>query len=398
MSVQKPMLRRQSLLVAVFLCIELLDEIVDGLSSAAWPLIREDLDLNYIELGLLFSIPNFVAYVVEPPIGLLGDAWRRFALIALGGLTYATSMVMFAGATNFHWMLAAMALMYPASGTFVSLSQSSMMDVMPDDRERGMVIWTVAGSIGVAAGPLLLAGAIALGATWRDAYLLVGAVAFVLTAALWLTRPPQAARKQRAPFGEVARSAWTAVREPNVLRWLGLLAAADLLLEVFVGFLALYFVDSVGGSVAVGALAVTIWTVAALSGEASLIALLRRFDGLAIVRRSAVVVTLLLIVFLLIEGATPKLVLLGFIGLFSAGWYSIMKAQYFDTMADRTGVAMAVSAAIIPIQGALPAAVGFVAEYWGLQTALWIVLLAPLAIVVFARPPAKEPPTLHDAS
>jgi hypothetical protein len=53
----------------------------------------------------------------------------------------------------------------------------------------------------------------------------------------------------------------------EVLRWLLLLELADLLLDVFVAFLALYLVDDVGVSVTTGGLAVAAWTGFGLVGS-----------------------------------------------------------------------------------------------------------------------------------
>ena len=44
-----------------FLAIELLDELVFGAREAAWPLIRTDLDLTYLQIGVLLSVPAAVA-------------------------------------------------------------------------------------------------------------------------------------------------------------------------------------------------------------------------------------------------------------------------------------------------------------------------------------------------
>lgn len=385
MSFAKAVSRRQGpLLVAVFLCIEFLDEVVDGLSGAAWPLIREDLSLSYTEIGLLLSVPALVAHLVEPPIGLLSDIWRRFAIIALGGFAYATAMMMYAGAADFAGLMAAMVLMYPASGTFVSLSQSSLMDVMPEAHERGMVIWTIAGSVGVAAGPLCLAGALALGFGWRSVYAAIGCAAMVMAVAVWLVRPraPQAAAEERPGPATLFADAWAAIRQGGVLRWLAALAVVDLLLQVFVGFLALYFVDEAGATATMAAVAVTVWSVMALIGEAALLLLLKRFDGLSIVRRSAWLVAILLPSFLLVASPAAKLALVGLLALFSAGWYSIVKAQFFGAMRGRSGTAMALSSVFGPIEGLAPAIVGFVAEHAGLGTALWVVMLAPLGLIV----------------
>jgi hypothetical protein len=50
----------------VLLAIELLDELVFGAREAAWPAIREELDLSYAEIGLLLSVPMYSSAVLEP--------------------------------------------------------------------------------------------------------------------------------------------------------------------------------------------------------------------------------------------------------------------------------------------------------------------------------------------
>ena len=204
--------RRASALLAIFLCIELLDEVVDGLMGAAWPLIRHDLALSYVEIGLLLTVPSLVAHVVEPAVGLLADGKRRFAAIALGGCAFATAMILVAGATSFLYVLAALVVFYPASGTFVSLSQSSLMDLRPDDEERNMVLWTVAGGLGVALGPILLGFALWADGSWRDVFLVVGALSLGATVAVWLLRPRRAFVVEDDDEPHVLRRAWHAVR------------------------------------------------------------------------------------------------------------------------------------------------------------------------------------------
>ncbi|MGD0879324.1 MAG: hypothetical protein ABSA01_14430 [Anaerolineales bacterium] len=54
-----------------FLLIELLDELVFGVNQAAWPLIRTDLRLSYLQIGLLLSVPGVVSAVLEPLLGSL---------------------------------------------------------------------------------------------------------------------------------------------------------------------------------------------------------------------------------------------------------------------------------------------------------------------------------------
>ena len=149
-------------LMLTLLVIEFIDEFIYGAREAAWPLIRDDLSLSYIQVGVLLSAPNLVANVVEPFFGILGDVWRRRALILGGGVVFAAALALTAVSNSFSLILAAFILFHPASGAFVSLSQATLMDANPDRHEHNMARWTLAGSIGVVTGALALGA----GAAW----------------------------------------------------------------------------------------------------------------------------------------------------------------------------------------------------------------------------------------
>ena len=77
------------------------------------------------------------------------------------------------------------------------------------------------------------------------------------------------------------------LRRRDVVRWLTLLQFSDLMLDVLHGFLALYFVDVVGLSGGGAALAILVWTGIGLLGDAAMIPLLERVEGVRYVRASA---------------------------------------------------------------------------------------------------------------
>ena len=77
-----------------------------------------------------------------------------------------------------------------------------------------------------------------------------------------------------------------------------------------------------------------------------------------------------------------KLVVLGFLGFFNAGWYSILKAQLYSTMPERSGLAITVNN-ISGIAGAvIPFSLGVVAQYFGLSLSMWLLLLGPIALII----------------
>ena len=140
----------------IYLLIEFLDELVFGVGEIAWPLIRDDLNLTYTQIGLLLSLPGIIAAFIEPFIGVLGDVWRRRALIIIGGILFTLSLFMTSASYSFVFLLYSFILFNPSSGAFVNLSQANLMDSDPSRHEQNMARWTFAGSIGVLTGPLLL--------------------------------------------------------------------------------------------------------------------------------------------------------------------------------------------------------------------------------------------------
>ena len=177
-------------------------------------------------------------------------------------------------------------------------------------------------------------------------------------------------------------NALRALRRPEVLRWLTLLAFSDLMLDVLLGFLALYFVDVVGTTSAQAGIAVAVWTGTALVGDLLLIPLLERVRGLSYLRLSATVELAVFPAFLLAPGFGGKLVLLGLLGLFNAGWYSILKAQLYSAMPGQSGTVMTVGNVFGLVGGLIPLGLGLLAERFDLTVTMWLLLLGPVVLLI----------------
>jgi len=349
---------------------------VFGAREAAWPLVRADLSLSYTEIGLLLSVPSLVALVVEPVLGVVAVTWRRRMLVLAGGAGFALALALAAGAPSFWVLLVAFSVLYPASGAFVSLSQASLMDLQPDRREHNMARWTFAGAVGAVAGPLLLAAFVWAGLGWRELFLGFAALAVALV--LLVRRAPDDGTDSERPH---VRAALRALMRLDVFRWLFLLELSDLLLDVFLGFLALYFVDEVGTSLGTAGLAVAVYTGAGLVGSAALIPVLQRLDGLRYLRASAFVSAVLFVSFLLVPGAPAKLALVATIAVVNAGWYPVLQARLYGALGDASGLALTVGA-LFPLNAVLPLGIAALAQQFGLDVALWPLLAAPLALLL----------------
>jgi FSR family fosmidomycin resistance protein-like MFS transporter len=375
-----------SLFVLTLFAVEFLDEVVFGLREAAWPLIRDDLRLSYTQVGVILSVPPIVGHVVEPLLGILGDVWRRRALVLAGGVAFAAGTLLVGSSTSFALLLAASILSNPASGAFVNLSQATLMDAAPERREQNMARWALAGSVGNSVGPVTVGACVWAGVSWRWGFFAAGALMLLSVAAAWRQpfETPSASgdARTRAALVEGLRGALRALRRRAVLRWLVLLQLGDFTYDILRGFLALYFVDVVGAGEGGAALAVAVWTWVGLAGDFAVVPLLERVRGLRYLRVSTSVVMVLFPLLLLAEGFSTKLVLLGLLGFANAGWYAIIQAKLYDEMPGQSGtVAMTLGNVFGLAGGLVPLALGAYAEAYGLGPMMWLLALGPVALL-----------------
>lgn len=311
---------------------------------------------------------------------LADTGWRR-RLILGGGCVYAFGLVLFAVSPTVLVLLAAATVLFPASGSFVGLSQATLMDAAPARRERNMAWWTLAGSLGAVGGPLLLAGLVTLHLSWRPLFSGLALLTLLTVVVVASLRGPYGGGGEEHTVGDGMRGALRELRRWSVLRWLILLECSDLLLDVLLAYLGLYFVDVAGATTSQAAIAITIWTSAGLAGNLILLPVLRRWDGLRYLRSSALTAAILFPLLLLVPGLIPKLLVLGALALVNAGWYPVLKARLYGELPERSGTAMAVSTVSGTAGSVLPFLVGLVAQQTGLGTALWLLMAGPIAIL-----------------
>ena len=154
------------------------------------------------------------------------------------------------------------------------------------------------------------------------------------------------------------------------------------MLDVLYGFLALYFVDVVGITPAQAALAVSVWLVVGLIGDFLLIPLLERVSGLVYLRFSVILELILLPAFLIVSPMWAKLVLLGLLGLFNAGWYAVLKGRLYTSMPGQSGTVMAVSTVAGLVGSLIPLFLGLVAQRYNIAAAMWLLLLGPIVLLI----------------
>jgi FSR family fosmidomycin resistance protein-like MFS transporter len=378
----------------IYLLIEFLDELIYGISEAAWPLIRNDLHLNYVQIGIALSLPGLLANFIEPFLFTLADAWKRRAVILAGGIFFTISLAFTGISYSFLFLLSSYILFHPSSGAFVSLSQASLMDLQPERREQNMARWTFAGSLGVFIGPLLLSGAAYISFGWRGMFLSLALLSTFILVYAWNKIPNEKTYSVSFPhFKDILDQfilTFKALKNWTVVRWLILLEFSNLMLDVLYAFLPLYFVDVANFTPAQAVLSVAVWTGVGLLGDFLLIPLVERVNGLGYLRISVIIELILFPIFLLSPQAWLKLIIIGLMGFFNSGWYAILKANLFESMHGQSGAVLTLDNVSGLFGKLIPFGIGLAAQAFGIGTAMWILLAGP--IVLFIGLPKK-----HDA-
>jgi FSR family fosmidomycin resistance protein-like MFS transporter len=356
---------------AVLYGVELLDEFIYGLFGATLPAIKTEFALTYTQVGLLFTLPGFIGVLGEPFIGLLGDTRHRRTLVLGGIMATAIGLALIAGAQQYVPLLLAQCLMYVASGAYVNLSQATLIDRDLRRAENTMARWVLMGAIGVTISPLLITVVLSLEGSWRAVFLSTALVAGMFALLLFKQRfdGHAGAEDEIGSLKQLGRSLLIALRSRALLKWVMLTELADFMLDKLLEVTGLYFHDVAGVSLPAASAAVTVAAIAGLIGNFALVPLLEKINGVRVLRVSAVIVLLAYAALLLIPLAWMKVALIAVINLSTAGWYAVLRARCYEVLPGQSGVVVAVTS------------LGGIADAFGLQTAMWLLIVGPIALI-----------------
>jgi FSR family fosmidomycin resistance protein-like MFS transporter len=370
--------------VIVLYAVEFLDEFIYGMHGAVMPVLRNDLNLTYTQIGLLVTVPGLVAIFVEPVIGLLGDTRYRRTMVVGGIIATTISLLLVAGSSTYLFILAAFVIMASASGAYVNLAQATLIDRNPERAEHTMSRWVVLGSIGVTVSPLLATLSFYLGYGWRGLYLGLAGVAGLYVALLFRVKfnAHAGAEDESVAPGKLFQMLLEGFRNKELMRWVLITELADLMLDKLLEVTGLYFHDVVGVSIPAASGAVAWSSIVGLVGAVVLVPVIERISGLKLLRWSAVIVLFTYVAFLLVPVVWVKYILIGVISLCTAAWFPVLRAKSFQAMTGQSGVVTAVSAMVNASSLFVPTVLGGLADMFGLRWAMWLLVLGPLSLII----------------
>ncbi len=384
--------QRASLLRWSLLCTALLDELLIGFSVVGLPLLRDHFRLSYEQAGLIFSVGALSAMMLEPIINLLSDRGsKRFWI--LGGLfTMAAAFVLAGNTSNFIVLLLAFALLYPATGAGVSLSQAALIDADPQNGTQTMTQWTLMSSIGDLLSPIVVAAIVALsvsGSAWSTLCWIAASLWLGIALFIWPQRFPQSTNEisdiggtDSTPASSILASLCEALRNPHLLRWAILSIIPTMMDEIFLGFVALYLHDALHVNEAMVSFVIAIHMIGDLLGLLALGPLAKRMAPQQLLLWLALLTLIGVIGFLITNSIWLATFALFIIGLGVAGWYPIAQAEAYAQLPGRSGTVLAIIGLGTPFEIALPGIVGFIAGRFGLLAGLGFLGLAPIFMLL----------------
>jgi FSR family fosmidomycin resistance protein-like MFS transporter len=357
-------------------------DINQGSLPAILPVLKDALNLSYAATGMIELTANVTSSVIQPLFGYLADKTARRWLLPLSVLLSALGLGFLGFAPSYAAALALVMITGLGVAAYHPEGYRTATAVAGERKTTGVSIFSTGGNVGIALGPpLLTALLVAFGPAGSLGMLVPGLlVAALLTAVLpRLSAPPPAVARARAK----AAGARTMVGAMSLL--ILVVAIRSWTQLGFTTFMPFYWKEVLHGD---PRLVGTLLAVFLGSGAIGTLVAGPIADRVG-VRQSVVGVFLLAtplaFAFLLVSSVPLVFVLLGLLGfvLVSTFTMSVVLGQAYlprnPGMASGLIVGFAIGAG-----GIGASALGWVADHWGLPTALGISAAMPIAGFVAA--------------
>jgi MFS transporter, FSR family, fosmidomycin resistance protein len=145
-----------TILAAISFC-HLLNDMMQSLLPALYPMLKGSYRLSFGQIGLLTFTFQFTASLLQPLVGAMADRTPRPYSLAAGMAFTLAGLLLLAVAGSYPLLLVAAALI--GTGSSVFHPESSRVARMASGGKHGLAqaVFQVGGSVGSAAGPLLAA-------------------------------------------------------------------------------------------------------------------------------------------------------------------------------------------------------------------------------------------------
>ena len=343
--------------------------------------------------------------LIEAPLLHLTARWPRRGVLAGSLVAVALSCFAAACAGSYAALLGVLFVFGLAIGMACAVAEAALMDLTPEERERTLGRWSLLSGVGDVAAPLLVGGVAWVGLGWRAAFVVVGLWSLVHAA---LVRagpplPPGRPEDEDGEEGEVASGPWW--RAPGVRAAIGWCLASGfcaLVDEVLVSFGSLRL-EELGASPGERSVVLAAGTLGSILGLIVAEWAWSRVEPLRVLLYCSVLTGVALAVWPAARWLPLSSVVLALTCALEAPLYAVVAAQAFAAMPGRSTTVVTIAAVASGFDLLVPVGIGWVADHWGLRSALASMLLGPLGLAIVAavslsrgrssrRPPSGSDP------
>lgn len=233
----------------------LLNDTIQSLITAIYPILRDSFDLDYGQVGLLTFTFQVTASLLQPFVGIFTDRRPQPYALPIGMGASFLGLILLAVAPTFGVLLVAAG--FVGLGSSVFHPESSRIARLASGGQHGFAqsIFQVGGNAGTAIGPLLAAAIIVPHGQRSVAWLsIVAALAMVVLwrVSLWYRKHHFTAARKPRPMRAVARPAVSNARIVGALAVIVALAFSKFFyLESFRSYYTFFLIDHYGLSIPV---------------------------------------------------------------------------------------------------------------------------------------------------
>ncbi len=155
-----PIAAVQKTSVAIILAVSashLMNDLMQFMLPALYPLLKEAYGLNYVQIGLLTLAQQMTASILQPAIGLYGDVKPKPYWLAISMVFALVGIILLATANSF-WLLV-LAAMVGGVGSAIFHPEASRVARLASGGKLGFAqsLFQVGGNLGTSIGPLAAA-------------------------------------------------------------------------------------------------------------------------------------------------------------------------------------------------------------------------------------------------
>ncbi len=207
------------------------------------PILRTELGLDTLSIGLLASIPLAIQGILTVPGGLLADRMNQQRLIAISLLISAVGGILMAQ-VNSILLLILLVSLFSVSSTLLHPPALSIVGDLAPPNIRGKIlgIFGSAGTFGIALGPIALSFFIG-NIGWRLVYLMWSIPVIILPILLIRQQTPKTIKKENKPSQKRISSDLRIFRNSALILLFGVMGARSMGGNIINTYITPYFVD-----------------------------------------------------------------------------------------------------------------------------------------------------------